>query len=264
MNIKDKLLFLLIYFVIHAGTNLQSHSRAFIPELLQAVIFIYALYVDLKIQPIKKRKNMKIINPSHEILEITPNPLQAIELAARTCYKSEALIAEGSAEKLVARLKNSGHGTPIEFADMTVKFVTDRAVSHELVRHRLASFNQESQRYCNYASEKFDNEIMVIRPWHCVKDTDEYLRWYEAMIYAESYYLEQINAGTKPEAARLVLPNSTKTEIAMKANLREWYHILKFRTSKAAYPGIREVMIPLLHEVKDRVPIIFDDIAVEM
>lgn len=214
---------------------------------------------------------MKLIRPSYEIL--TPldgaGILKNIEAIGRVCYKSEALIKEGSAEKLVQKLIDSKHESVLEHAYMTVKFICDRGVSHELVRHRIASFTQESTRYCNYSKDGFGNELtFILPPW--VSDADisrmsiDPARgaeiWYEAMLDAEGAYLGLLRLGWKPEQARDVLPVSVKTEIVVTANLREWRTIFAQRAAKTAHPQMRELMVPLLAELKSAVPVMFDDI----
>ncbi len=221
---------------------------------------------------------MKIISPSTEIL--TPisegglGELKAIERVARTCYKSEDYITEDgeSAKKIVAMLVKSGHEAMLEHVSITVKFICNRAVTHEIVRHRLASYGQESQRYCNYTKGKFGSAITFIDPRGSMaidskvsamtKDQkdDMFKLWEDAMRIAETQYNTLIAMGCTPQIARGVLPNSTKTEINMTANLREWRHFLRLRTSSAADPAMREVAIPLLHKMYDAIPIIFDDI----
>lgn len=205
---------------------------------------------------------MKIISPSHEI--ITPldgaSILKSIELAGRTCYKSEDKITTDSSSAFIERIIASGHHSVIEHVNVTVKFICDRGVTHELVRHRLASYSQESTRYANYSKDKFGKEITVIRPlfWH--EDSSEYTEWLKAMEYAEMSYMRLIEMGARPEQARSVLPNSLKTEIVMTSNIREWRHVLYLRCSKEAHPQIREIMLPLLSDMHDNIPVVFDNI----
>lgn len=213
---------------------------------------------------------MKIIQASFEILQFPEKPLEAIEAAARTCYKSEDKIEPGSAERLVRHLIERGHEAMVEFGGFAaVKIISDRGVSHELVRHRIASFAQESTRYCNYSKGKFGNELTVIDPLSALLektsgDTEkaETARnvMLAAWVAAEECYLALVDVGVPAEIARGVLPQSLKAEIVVGANLREWRHIFKLRTSKRAHPQMREVMVPLLAEFKQRAPIIFDDI----
>lgn len=212
---------------------------------------------------------MKIIKPSYEILTpISEDGLQElkfIERIGRICYKSENKITEDgeSAKKFVKMLIDRGHEAMIEHSTLTVKFICDRGLSHELVRHRLCSFAQESTRYCNYSKDG----ITFIEPPadFFTKNKKEFLACYDVWIDAcrnaeiKYNYMMLENKWT-PEQARAVLPNSLKTEIVMTANYREWRNILKLRTDKAAHPQMRELMIPLLQELKKRIPIVFDDI----
>ena len=212
---------------------------------------------------------MKIIKPSYEIL--TPisdggiKELQHIEKIGRVCYKSEDRITDDgeTAKKFVKMLINNGHEAMIEHSSLSVKFVVDRGVSHELVRHRIASFAQESTRYCNYSKDKFGNEITVIEPCFWNEDTGFYECWKVSCEQSERYYFELLNGGATPQQARTVLPNSLKTEITITANYREWRNFFKLRTAEASHPQMREVTIPLLKELKTLIPIIFDDIEVK-
>lgn len=212
---------------------------------------------------------MKIIKPGYKILtEISDGgikELQHIEKIARVCYKSESLITEDgeSAKKMIKMLIDRDHTAMIEHSSLSIKFIVDRGVSHELVRHRIASFAQESTRYCNYSKDKFDNGITFIKPFFFEDGTQNYNEWVYAMGIAEKSYLQMLKDGATPQEARSVLPNSTKTEITITANYREWRNFFKLRTAKAAHPSMREVTIPLLKELKTKLPIIFDDIEVE-
>ena len=207
---------------------------------------------------------MKIINQSHEILQFPEDACKQIETAARTCYKSEDKITDTSAPHMVEMLIKSGHHAMLEHVWMTVRFITDRGISHELVRHRIASFAQESTRYCNYSKNKFGNEITVIRPAFWEEDSKCYREWNIAMILAENHYMRLLRHGARPEEARGVLPINLKTEIVMTCNMREWRHMLKLRCSKTAHPSMRALMLPLLVELMDRVPILFNDIYYEV
>ena len=218
---------------------------------------------DLPVAPQREKgPQMKIISPSYAILsplEETPI-LQRIELAGRTCYKSEHKITADSARDFVRRLIRSGHHSVIEHVGFTIHWVVDRGVAHELVRHRLAAYSQESTRYANYAQEKFGREITVIRPFFWAEDTERYAVWKAAMEAAETSYFRLIELGARPEEARSVLPNSLKTEIVMTCNLREWRHVLDLRCSKGAHPQMREIMLPLLNELYEKAPVLFDDL----
>ena len=221
---------------------------------------------------------MKLIRPFTEIL--TPlngeEILKTIEKVARTCYKSEDKITDDSAFKMVKSLIDRGHEAMIEFFDITVKFTCERGFSHEIVRHRMASYAQESTRYCNYAKDKFDNQLTFIIPswislplegeWKCTGDQTGFSEgeniWYKSLLKVEEDYNKLIELGWQAQQARAILPNSTKTEINVKYNLREWRHFFKLRTSPAAHPQMRELTIPLLKEFQSKIPIIFDDIKI--
>lgn len=206
---------------------------------------------------------MKIINPSFEIIGNVDGSaiVRHIEKCGRVCYKSEDRITDDSAEKFVAGIIQRGHEAVLEHASVTVKFICDRGVSHEIVRHRLASFCQESTRYCNYSSDKFGSEITVIRP--CFTDENEmgFNRWKSICEAAERSYFMLLDFGWSPQEARAVLPNSLKTEVVMTANLREWRHFLKLRTDNAAHPQMREIARPLLCTMQELVPVVFDNIT---
>lgn len=209
---------------------------------------------------------MKIIKPSVEF--ITPidgqEILRHIEKCGRVCYKSEDKITDNSAEKFIANIIKRGHEAVLEHYSFTVKFTCDRGVSHEIVRHRLASYCQESTRYCNYSGDKFGNEITVIEP--CYLEDKTYSQrdlWITSCEQSEEFYFTMLNNGFTPQEARAVLPNSLKTEVIMTANLREWRHFFKLRCSPAAHPQMREVAIMLLNKCKKEIPIVFDDILVD-
>lgn len=205
---------------------------------------------------------MKIIKPGFEILT-NLNPeliLKHIEQCGRTCYKSENKITEESCRAFVKSIINRGHEAVLEHFNVTVKFICDRGVSHEIVRHRLASYCQESTRYCNYSKDSFDSEITVIEPLFLTPDTFGYDEWKEACQTAEGAYFNLLEWGCTPQEARAVLPNSLKTEVVMTANLREWRHFFRLRCAKAAHPQMREIAIPLCKELQKKLPIIFDDV----
>lgn len=207
---------------------------------------------------------MKIVNPGYEILSVvdSKNILQNIELAGRTCYKSEDKITDDSAAKFITMLLKRGHESVIEHEKITVKFTNDRGVSHEQVRHRLCSFSQESTRYVNYTKENKGGQVKVIDITPHLKNPEvSFDIWFQAMINAEVSYKGMIDAGESPQIARSVLPNSLKTEIVVTANLRQWRTMFKQRTASAAHPQMREVMCPLLDELKGLLPVIFDDIT---
>jgi thymidylate synthase (FAD) len=234
---------------------------------------------------------MKIINQGHEIISWPDNLLEVLEKAGRTCYKSEDKIGctskefqekncmgqliegqsieEGgvcrdtdcihhSSHKFVDMLVKREHHAMIEFGDIIIKCVTNRGVTHEIVRHRMCSFAQESTRYV-----KYDGEMEFIEPvWYYSSDDITRTVWRGAMIESERNYQALLNYGWRPEQAREVLPNSLKTEIVVKANIREWRHILSLRCGKAAHPQMRDLMIPILKEFQSKIPVVFDDIKV--
>lgn len=208
---------------------------------------------------------MRIIEPSVEIL--TPLDAETIykhlEKCGRVCYKSEGKTAPGSAEKFLKRIVMSGHESVLEHFSVTFKVICDRAVSHQIVRHRIASYSQESQRYINYANDKFGREITVVLPAFATKDQNLVYTWEAACQLAEQAYFSLIENGCTPQEARAVLPNCTKTEIVCTMNIRELRHFLKLRTSKAADPAIRVVAKMLLSKTKGAIPVLFDDIEVE-
>ena len=211
---------------------------------------------------------MRLIKPYAEICKDFDGEemLKKIERVARTCYKSEGKIKDGSARKMVAGLIKSGHDAMLEHASVTVKFVVDRGISHELVRHRMASFAQESTRYCNYIKDDFGSEITFIIPKYLDGESAAHDAWKDTMKYCEDAYFKLLDIGFMPQEARAVLPNSTKTEVVMTANLREWRHFFKLRalgTTGKPHPQMLEVTIPLLEDFKRAIPVVFDDLIVK-
>ncbi len=208
---------------------------------------------------------MRIIEQYHviEALPTGEQVLGAIERAGRTCYKSESQMTLGSSRDFVAKILKSGHHSVIEHVFATVRMITDRGVTHEIVRHRLASYSQESTRYCNYSKKKFGNEITVIKPVWLEKDSTAAYCWEAACESAQNSYFALLKCGWNAQQARSVLPNSLKTEIVMTANMREWRHFFKLRTASAAHPQMRELAIPILKEFQSQIPVLFDNIGVE-
>lgn len=208
---------------------------------------------------------MKIVAPKVEI--VTPinsdGILKHIEMVGKICYKSESNITNESAGKFVEGIIRRGHESVIEHFHITVKFTTDRGISHEIVRHRIASYAQESTRYCNYSKDKFSKEISVVKPVDLDCMSDAYLDWHEGCIEAERSYFKMLAKGCKPQVARSVLPTCTKTELMVTMNLREWRHFIRLRSSKAAHPDIRILAIDLLKQFRNSIPVIFDDIEEE-
>lgn len=210
---------------------------------------------------------MKVVKPSFSFEDEIDGEaiLKNIEKIGRTCYKSEEKITMDSAKRFAKALIRSGHESVIEHEKITVRVICDRGVSHEIVRHRIASYSQESTRYCNYSKDKFGNEIAVIEPHFWKGDNKSYRKkytvWEKAMERAEKTYLELIDLGASPQEARNVLPNSLKTELVMTMNLREWRHFFRLRTAETAHPQMREITRPMLDEFKKRIPVVFDDIT---
>ena len=182
---------------------------------------------------------MKIVKPDVSLLWITPDAYKNIEVAGRTCYKSEDKITDDSAVKFCGMIKQRGHESVVEHAVASFKIICDRGVSHEIVRHRIASYSQESTRYCNYSKDKFGKEITVIEPPDMTYGQVQ--AWKESVLAAERLYFSMIEQGASPQIARSVLPNCLKTELVMTANFREWLHFIELRTSPAAHPQIRPI-----------------------
>ena len=209
---------------------------------------------------------MKIIEPSFRFMgDRSPDGaviLYRIAEAGRVCYQSEATTDN---KIFVRNLIKRGHESVLEHAIISVRIICDRGVSHELVRHRIASYSQESTRYCNYSKEKFDGELTFIRPPWVPEEfggNQAARAWKQAMQYAEFYYLKLLEYGWTPEQARTVLPNSLKTEIVVTMNLREWRHFFRLRCAPAAHPQMRQIANMMLAEFKNAVPVIFDDLEV--
>jgi thymidylate synthase (FAD) len=215
---------------------------------------------------------MRIIKPSYEIITEIDGPamLRRIEAAGRTCYKSEDKITDDSAERFVKMLIKRGHHSVIEHEWISVRIVCDRGVSHEIVRHRLASYSQESTRYCDYSSGKHGGEISVIdisghieALGQVTPEAKKHAQWVWARSVEDSkYHYKQLRRlGIPPEIARSVLVNSLKTELVMTCNVREWRHFFSLRADKAAHPQMREIAQGLLVELRSRIPVVFDDVG---
>lgn len=201
---------------------------------------------------------MLIVKPSATLVWITQASEIWIEQIARTCYKSENQITENSHIEFIRMLINKGHHAMLEHAGASIKFVCDRGVSHELVRHRLCAYAQESTRYCNYSKEKFGSQITVIEP--PFEKEIQRVTWQQACEDSEKMYFYLLDKGTSPQIARSVLPNSLKTEIVCTANMREWRHIFNLRLAQSAHPQMREVMMMAYEILKTEAPTIFEDI----
>lgn len=211
---------------------------------------------------------MKIINPRVE----QPNdnvPLlpakylySLVEAAGRTCYLSERVEGD-TTEAFIKRLIKRKHWSVLEHASISLRFICDRGVTHELVRHRLASYSQESTRYCNYSKGKFGNEITVIEPCFWGENSHEYQMWKKACEFSETMYMDLLNEGATPQQARSVLPNSLKTEIVVTMNVREWRHFLEMRLvgiAGAPHPQMVELAKLAYDILVDHYPLFFEDI----
>ena len=211
---------------------------------------------------------MIIIEPNAQIIVFNGitgiDICKHIEKCGRVCYKSEEKITDESYIPFINKIIKNHHEAVLEHSSVTIKFICDRGVSHEIVRHRLASYCQESTRYCNYSLEGFGSEITVIKPCFLDENSKGYFDWKLSCEKAESTYFEMLEFGCKPQEARSVLPNSLKTEVIMTANLREWRHFFKLRCSSAAHPQMREVANKALFEIKNYIPIVFDDVYKEL
>lgn len=211
---------------------------------------------------------MNTIKPSIEIIDMKDydQMIRKIEKIGRVCYKSEGNISEESAERFISNIIKSGHESVIEHEDITVRMICDRGITHEIVRHRIASYSQESTRYCNYAKDKFGNEITVIDlaggfEYDLTNENDKakYDVWTKAMEQAEQSYFQMLELGATPQEARSVLPNSLKTEIVMTMNLRSWRNFFRLRCAPNAHPQMREVANIALAEFKAKLPVFFAD-----
>ena len=204
---------------------------------------------------------MKIVNHSVEIMDRLDQDaiLKKLEKCGRVCYKSEDKATDESAEKFIRSIIHRGHESVLEHVSITVKFITDRAIANELTRHRIASYSQESTRYV-----KYKDDIEFIMPVE-IKESFKAgvmksIYWKRSVGESESYYRKLIEIGEKPENARATLPLSTKTELVMTADVREWRHVIKLRISSAAHPDMRYIMGMVLDEFLVGLPVLFDDI----
>lgn len=207
---------------------------------------------------------MKIIEPS-AIIESKITQAEAMELierAGRVCYKSEGKIGDGSAVKFIKGILSRGHESVIEHVSITVRVICDRGVTHEIVRHRIASYSQESTRYCNYTTDKFSNEITVIRPIFWEEGSPQFDIWKQGMEDCEKAYFSLTEAGASPQEARSVLPNSLKTEIYITMNIREWRHFFSLRCGTAAHPQMQQVANMILELFKEKYPLFVEDIEI--
>jgi thymidylate synthase (FAD) len=200
---------------------------------------------------------MKIADPSVTLIRVDDEPAKLIEQIGRTCYKSEDKITEDSADKFVKMLADRGHYAMIEHAHASFRIVCNRGVSHELVRHRLASYAQESTRYCNYGKAKFGREITVVKPPGLSTEADR--EWRHACADAEARYFKLLDAGAKPQIARSVLPICLKTEICITTNFREFSEsICHLRLAPAAHPEMRVIAYWMWEHLVKACPVLFE------
>ena len=210
---------------------------------------------------------MKIIDPTFEYIS-APTRVAAYEIIAtamRNCYRAELNAMPATDEEMVEKAMKKRHLSLLEFIDVSVNITCDRGVTHELVRHRLCSFAQESTRYCNYSGEKFGRELTFVYPWWTCNagsalDSNKYAIWEDAMRTAEARYMQMLDEGGSAQEARSVLPNSLAAKIAVKANLREWIHIFRMRCDTPAHPDMRVTMIPILVSMLDLYPVVFQPV----
>lgn len=205
---------------------------------------------------------MKIVEPKIIIpkSELDRFKVKSIERYGRICYKSEDKITDDSATVFIEKILANGHHSVIEHEKISLIVICDRGVSHEIVRHRIGSYSQESTRYCNYSKDKFNNEITVIMPFF-FKDHMTFSIWQDACLAAEQAYFMLLDRGVLPQEARSVLPNSLKTEIVITYNLREWRHFFDKRCHRTAHPQMRQISLPILKSFIDLLPELFGDLA---
>lgn len=208
---------------------------------------------------------MKIIQPSVLIEKVdTIRLMRLLEFYGRKCYKSESRISDFSYKKFIPEKVELGHESIIEHEKITVLIICDRGISHEIVRHRIASYSQESTRYCNYSKGIFGNEITVIEPFFYPSDSNNYKIWFESCKTSEKAYMDLINNNSSPQEARSVLPNSLKTEVIVTYNMREWRHFFKLRAQSPCHPQMKQISIPLLLKFQELFPELYKDINYEV
>jgi thymidylate synthase (FAD) len=214
-----------------------------------------------------------VIKPGYYWPETTvkmfPFVLEHLERCGRICYKSEDRITEDSAGRFVQMLRNSGHESVLEHISLTAIVICSRACSHQLVRHRIAAYSQESMRYVNYG--KYENLQVICPPsigleegsYHTgYTDLDQKTGWLGIVGLCYEEYLHELAEGIKPEDARYLLPHCSKTELAVTFNIRQWRHIFQERAlNKHAQWEIRDIFSGILQDLKQRIPVVFDDLG---
>jgi thymidylate synthase (FAD) len=196
-----------------------------------------------------------LITPVSHLLDYS----KLIELAARTCYKSEDKIGEGTDRRIIKMLIKKGHESVLEHCGITYKITCSRTCSHQLVRHRIAAFSQESMRYCDYSGTGLQ---VIVPPEISINGMEK--EFLEACDRCYEDYRRYRSAGVKPEDARFILPNATKTEVVTTFNIRMWRHVLRQRwLNKHAQWEIRKVMNDIAYELNHYLPVFFEDIVEE-
>lgn len=195
---------------------------------------------------------MQIIKQYCEwVIPPPPNTLELLELIGRVAYKSEDRITTGSAKKFLKVILTKKHESVLEHVGASVRFATDRGVSHELVRHRIASFTQESSRYVNYNKRNMN----FIEPADFTLEEDDI----DLLRHIEEHYNKKLAGGKTPQQARYFLPNGLKTEVVMTCNLREWRHVFSLRTKPDAHPQMVDLMRQAVTMFQQTVPLLFDE-----
>lgn len=201
---------------------------------------------------------MRIVEPSVELLWVTPDSEKSIEVAGRTCYKSLDKMTDESAGAFIKRIIKSGHESVLEHCTAQFRIITTRFTTHQIVRHRLFSYSQESQRYCNYSKDKFNNEISYVKPLGLTDQPDSWTsEWEYACIQSEKSYFAMIGDGVPPQVARSILPSSCKTEIVMTGNFRNWRHFLKLRCDSHAQDDVRSLANQIKSDLINVAPNVF-------
>lgn len=206
---------------------------------------------------------MKIVSPSATLTKITHAAEEHIEKCGRVAWKSEAKMSGINDGSFLRRLIKMEHLSVLEHASATIHFVCDRAIANILVRHRIASYTQESQQFCNYTLDRFGREITFIEPPEFVDDIPAREAWYQAILTCENAYFQLRERGFKPRDARSVLPNCTKTELISTLNFRAWREVFEKRLEPVCHPHTRWLMAQALRQLKARCPNVFHDIEPE-
>lgn len=214
---------------------------------------------------------MKLITQEVSLIAPTPKDysqiLNTIELAYRTCYNSQTSSTDAEKEAFIKRMIASGHESPLEHVNLSVEIITDRAVSHELVRHRIASYSQQSQRYCNYSKDKYGSQVSFIQPhWLHDADEDTYYSYLNVLSTCEQVYMNLIEKGFPTQDARGVLPNATATKLVMTMNIRSWRNFLKLRsigTTGKPHPDMQILADKILNLFSEHFPVFFNDLQLQ-